>query len=101
MEPFAFQIRVNVAPSVRDSYRPSGACSGPSPQPRPPGISRHGPVRENVPPVTDETPRTPRATPTYSVPGCPFGTTIFEIDRVANRADPGRNVHVSPPFVVL
>src|SRR5919204_3542346 len=54
IEPLASHASVNVLPPSVDSYRPSGACSGPSPQPRPPtGFCTHGPVRENAPPVTD------------------------------------------------
>src|SRR5678815_4602275 len=62
-----FQTKANVAPPSVDFHRPKGA-----------GISDGVEV---APPVTELTPRTPRAVPTYMTFGLFGSITMLEIER--------------------
>ena len=76
------QTKLKVWPPSVVFHRPQAAASGAS---------------DTEPPVTEETPRTPRVVPTYIVLGLFGSITIDEIERAFIAAGlPGRSVQLLP-----
>src|SRR5919109_4730336 len=78
--------KVHVAPPSVDLYKPHAAAPG---------------IRETAPPVTDDTPSTPRVVAAYTTFAAPGVTAMLPMDRPAKTDAPSGPVHVLPPSVDL